>query len=202
MLFGGEDDDELIGGSGSDIFAFFAGNDDDTISDFDVNEDILDLGGTAARFVSLAEIEAASSNAAQGGVDGLLIDTGAGDSVFLEGLSVSDLPDINIVLFGDGNDTFFGGPGNATFSGGAGRDTFRFFAGNDDDTITDFTLADDTLDLSGTATDFTDLASVQSAATNTTQNGVEGLLIDTGAGDSVFLEGLNTSDLGSINFVF
>ncbi|NVJ68736.1 MAG: hypothetical protein HWE08_00190, partial [Alphaproteobacteria bacterium] len=64
--------------------------------------------------------------------------------------------------------------------------------------ITDFTVVDDMLDLSETATDFTDLASVQGAATDT----VDGLLIDLGGGDSVLLQGISISDLSASNFIF
>lgn len=44
--------------------------------------------------------------------------------------------------------------------------------------------------------------SVETAASNATQSGVSGLLIDTGAGDSIFLEGLSIDDLASINIIF
>ena len=44
-LNGGAGDDLLTGGAGADVFVFDPGFDDDTISDFDVNEDRLDLSG-------------------------------------------------------------------------------------------------------------------------------------------------------------
>jgi hypothetical protein len=88
----------LSGNSGAATFAFFEGNGNDTIIAFNTSEDVLDLAGTATNFTDLASLEAVASNAAQGGVSGLLINTGAGDSIFLEGLSVSDLPSVDIIF--------------------------------------------------------------------------------------------------------
>lgn len=42
-LWGGAGDDELSGGNGTDVFAFVAGNGDDTITDFQDGTDLLDL---------------------------------------------------------------------------------------------------------------------------------------------------------------
>ena len=55
----------------------------------------------------------------------------------------------NTVVGGSGDDTLYGGAGDDTLSGGAGTDTFVYLyknAGND--TITDFNLADDIIDVS------------------------------------------------------
>ena len=48
---------------------------------------------------------------------------------------------------GAGNDTIFGGSGDDTLTGGAGADTFVYTGVSGDDTITDFSLDVDTLDL-------------------------------------------------------
>jgi hypothetical protein len=56
----------------------------------------------------------------------------------------------DVVYGGKGNDTLFGGAGNDRFFGGSGRDTF-VFAGrnNNDDTIMDFDVSADRIDLRG-----------------------------------------------------
>jgi Ca2+-binding RTX toxin-like protein len=50
---------------------------------------------------------------------------------------------------GFGNDTLRGGLGNDTLTGGSGNDVFVFAAGEGTDTITDFTLSNDKIGLTG-----------------------------------------------------
>ena len=55
----------------------------------------------------------------------------------------------DVINGGGGNDTLIGGLGNNTLTGGDGADTFKYLAGNSGhDTITDFTVGTDKLDLS------------------------------------------------------
>ncbi len=55
----------------------------------------------------------------------------------------------DVINGGGGNDTLIGGLGNNTLTGGDGADTFKYLAGNTGhDTITDFTVGTDKLDLS------------------------------------------------------
>jgi Ca2+-binding RTX toxin-like protein len=96
-----------------------------------------------------------------------------------------------------GNDTIGASGGNDTLTGGSGDDLFVFGDSSGDDLITDFTIDEDTLDLSGTVTDFSDAASVTAAASNT----AGGLLIDLGGGNSVLLEGLTTADIEDMALV-
>ncbi|UTW56213.1 hypothetical protein [Kordiimonas sp. SCSIO 12610] len=186
LIFGAAGGDELGGGAGDDTINAGAG--DDVL--FGGRGDVDDTGLNDV-------IDAGSGNDqvfASGGNDSVI--GGSGNDSLFSG-SGSDTVDGGI-----GNDSIFGGAGDDFFTGGSGNDLFAFFAGNENDTITDFNLAQDTLDLNGTITDFTDLASVQAAASNATQGGVAGLLIDTGGTDSVFLQGLTTADLPSIDIVF
>ncbi|UTW56229.1 M10 family metallopeptidase [Kordiimonas sp. SCSIO 12610] len=174
---GGTGDDTLNGGAGNDTF--YGGKGD--VPDDGFN-DVINAGdGDDIVFAS-------------GGRDS--VNGGAGDDLLFSGGAV------DTVDGGAGNDTIYGGGGDDLFTGGADADTFAFFGGNGNDTVTDFDLREDTLDLEGTSTDFTDLASVAAAASNATQGGVAGLLIITGDGDSIFLQGLTTDDLSSINIVF
>ncbi len=177
ILGGGTGDDTLRGGSGDDIF--FGGQGDA----FDTGRnDVISAGnGNDTVFAG------AGNDDIDGGFGNDELFNGAGNDTVRGNL---------------GNDTLFGGAGNDLLSGNGGADTFAFFSGNGDDTVVDFALAEDILNLEGTATDFTDLAGVQAAASDSTQAGVSGLLIDTGAGDSVFLQGLSVADLDGINIVF
>jgi serralysin len=93
-LWGGGGDDIFTGGTGADTFIFQSGHGADTVTDFDTDDDILDLSGTATDFTSSADVEAAASDTA----DGLLIDLGGGNSVTLEGLTVSDIAGMELTL--------------------------------------------------------------------------------------------------------
>nr|WP_281500780.1 M10 family metallopeptidase [Kordiimonas marina] len=93
---GGQGDDTLTGGAGADTFVFAANHGDDRVTDFNKDEDILQLSGTTTDFTSLSGVQAASSEVTVSGVAGLLINTGGGDSIFLVGLHMSDLSSMDI----------------------------------------------------------------------------------------------------------
>ena len=90
ILWGGEDDDQLTGDSGADTFSFTLSSGNDQITDFDLGEDILDLSSTG-----FADINALIS-VAEDTSNGLLVTLGAGATIVLTGLTVSDLGDMNI----------------------------------------------------------------------------------------------------------
>lgn len=172
-LGGGAGDDTLNGGAGNDIIYGGRGDQNDT----GVNDVI--NGGAGAD-----EVYAGVGNDSVTGGNGTeLLFSGAGEDT---------------VSGGGGADTIWGGGGDDSFTGDGGNDTFGFAAGNGNDTITDFTLSDDILLFSGVAANFAIRQDVIAAAT--VQNG--GVLIDTGAGTSVFLEGLSLADLNTIILSF
>lgn len=95
-LWGGPGDDTIAGGAGADMFAFAGANGADIVTDFELDEDRLDLSQAQAGFASRAEVEAASSELTLNGQTGLLIDTGDGNSVFLIGVALANFSAIEI----------------------------------------------------------------------------------------------------------
>ncbi|MCT4556193.1 MAG: hypothetical protein N4A53_16045 [Pelagimonas sp.] len=83
ILDGGAGNDFLKGGSGADVFEFIDGDGADTIADFNVAEDMLQLDMTLAGGQSAAQIAAG----AQVSGSGVLLDFGDGDTILLQGLS-------------------------------------------------------------------------------------------------------------------
>lgn len=78
--------------------------------------------------------------------------TGDGASNTLTGLAGNDT-----LNGGAGNDTMDGGTGADLLRGGADADTFEFNTGDGPDTIIDFEVGTDTIDLSATGLSFGDL---------------------------------------------
>ena len=103
---------------------------------------------------------------------------------------------------GDGDDTLWAGSGDDLLTGGAGEDTFSFGSNSGTDTISDFTVDEDTLDLSFVGEGFSDAASVVAAASEEDRDGTSGVLIALGDDNSVFLENLTLSDLSNSSFIF
>lgn len=98
ILWAGTGDDTLTGGNGADTFIFGKNSGNDTLTDFDIAEDTLHLAYSGAGFTSLADVEAAATDTTMGGTSGLLIDLGDGQTIFLSGISVGDLSNMDITL--------------------------------------------------------------------------------------------------------
>ncbi|CAE7822018.1 frpC [Symbiodinium microadriaticum] len=162
-LDGGENNDTLIGGSGSDIFRFVRKKYDgslvsfgeDTVEDFAINEDILDLN-EIPQFTGLDALLAASTDVGNDAVISFeTVDQGITEtnSITLKNISVSDFQNMEIwfasiqgtegddVLngteFGErmeglgGNDTLNGLGGDDRLEGGDGDDVLNGGAGDD-----------------------------------------------------------------------
>ncbi len=99
---------------------------------------------------------------------------------------------------GAGADLIYDAVGNDRYAGGSGADTFIFASANGDDTITDFSVSEDVLNLASTITGFTAAADVEAAVT-AQGNGV---IINLGLGNSLTLNGVDVDDVANINFVF
>lgn len=130
-----------------------------------------------------------------GGSDNDLVSGDNGDDTLFGGAGSDS------VQGGQGNDQLYGGAGHDLLSGGAGADTFFFRAGHGSDKITDFDVEVDTLHLTNTRIDFTDIDSVLKSTIEARLDGIPTLLISTGDDDGVLLQGLTLNDLSSINLV-
>lgn len=86
LIVGGRGQDALMGGPGADTFVFKAGSGEDSIVDF-APRDRIDLRGAASDFLSFADI---LEKIMQAG-DGVVIDLGGGDRVFVAGVSIDQL---------------------------------------------------------------------------------------------------------------
>lgn len=195
----GADVDLLWGGAGDDVIDASGGNDrlgggsgDDTLMGGD-GHDTLYGGKTGA--------ESADDELFGGNGDDLIFGGEGTDSVdggdgadTLYGGSGEDT-----ISGGGGNDWIYGGAGDDMLSGGSGEDVFFFKSGHGDDVVNDFDVAADELILTDTVTDFTSVADVAAASSETTVDGVSGLLINTGGGDSIFLGGITHADLSQMD---
>ncbi len=95
-IWAGAGNDDLSGGVGADTFVFGRTSGNDTVTDFDADEDILDLQFASADFMSLADVIAAATAVSQNGQAGVHIDLGDSDSVFVVGISITDLTASNV----------------------------------------------------------------------------------------------------------
>ncbi|MBW8725879.1 MAG: calcium-binding protein [Inquilinus limosus] len=140
QLFGGGDDDTLTGGAGNDTFVYDSrGFGRDTITDFNVNGDKIDLS-----FLKVADFDSLRPFTTQVGQD-VVIAMGWGgnyETITLKNVTLSNLSDADFKfntstadLTVNGNTTWadflFGGKGNDTISGFSGEDTLVGGVGND-----------------------------------------------------------------------
>lgn len=221
-LNGGAQNDRMLGGEGVDSLVGSAGF--DTLNG-DGGNDILD-GGTNADNIfggagndtmrggdGLDRLFGGDGNDfGRGGAgdDGMFGDAGndtlngeAGNDRFFGGTGDDNLDG------SAGNDTLFGGAGFDTLTGGAGNDllqgnfnadTFIFADGNGRDTITDFDAINplEKIDLSGVSAIVNAFDLLSNHATQVGGN----VLIDTGGGNSITLNGVSLANLDASDFIF
>jgi Ca2+-binding RTX toxin-like protein len=163
VLTGNEGDDILSGGIGKDTFVVTKPGDIDTITDFTVGQDKLDLT-QYNQFSSLKALQYFSNGIAQNGSD-VTINVDGQTSAILQNQTLANVlqaqnfafnskastvaTDGNDILKGTtGNDNVLDGKGSDIMTGGAGNDIFKITQNAGDiDTITDFNAACDKLDL-------------------------------------------------------
>lgn len=126
IINGGDDDDILSGGSGADTI------------DGGFGDNTVDGGSGSDRITGGAD-----NDSLLGGSGADTINGGDGDDT-LSGGAGND-----ILSGGAGDDTLSGGAGNDILTGGVGNNTFAYNSPNEGvDTITDFVIADDTIQAS------------------------------------------------------
>lgn len=194
-LNGGNGDDLLNGGGQADNMFGGAGN------DVLIGEGGLDRGFGGEGNDLVRGGEGNDGHFGQEGDDTL--EGGNGNDRFFGGIG-NDLimgEADNDTIFADaGFDTLDGGTGNDELWGKFNADTFLFSDGHGQDTIKDFDAGNalEKIDLSNVSaiTDFADLS-----ANHLTQIGGN-VLIDTGAGNSILLEGVALAGLDGTDFIF
>lgn len=149
--------DNLIGTTGNDEIRAKAGN--DTVN-----------GGTGDDFITgdagNDRITAGKGDDSVDGGDGDDVIYGRDGDDLLTGGAGSDR------IIGDaGNDRIYGQAGDDELSGGAGMDIFVFGADGGNDTVTDFTIGEDRLNLTQTGLSFSDLLIVSDLDGTTVQFG-------------------------------
>ena len=208
-------DDTMTGGGGGDTFVFDETSGNDTITDFSTTEgDQIDLTAFTAS-VTWQQLQEAMSAVeddpnTRETESGTIIDLTAfgGGTITLEGVTSADLTQNMFVLDdfagGDGDDTIegtshddtiTGGDGDDTMTGNEGADKFVFASGHGDDTITDFTDGEDTIDLSAftAITGFGDL---------TVEQDGDDTVITVPGGGTITLQGFTSADLDAADFTF
>ena len=150
VLEGGAGDDTLSGGAGGDLFRIAVGEGGDTITDFDVAADALELDGSGT-IRSAADFAAAGQEDA----DGFDVTLDDGAILSLLGVLAADLADLFITFVNapepepdpepflagtsladtltgaETDDTILGGGGADVIEGAAGADDLQADAGND-----------------------------------------------------------------------
>lgn len=187
-IWSGDGDDRVVAAAGNDVLG--GGLGDDTIEAGNGNDVLYggrDVGDSGLNDVLHGGAGNDTVYAAEGND---MVTGGSGNDNLFSG-SGTDTVD-----GGGGNDTLWGGGGDDSFTGGSGNDLFIFSAGHGDDTVTDFNVADDTLQLNNTTTDFISSADVSAASSMVSGN----LVIDLGGGDSVTLVGLDLDDIAQMTF--
>ena len=167
---------EVTGGTGADTFVFNEDSGSDTITDFSTADDKIDLTGFDSQ-ITWAQLQAVMTQTADDPLTTEVDETATvidlssfgGGTITLEGITSTDLTEDMFILDDyvgtSGDDTIEGGTTDDTLTGGDGADTFVFNQDSGRDTITDFTIGTDKIDLSAFTgiTSFDDLCTWQSS---------------------------------------
>ncbi|MGC1494902.1 MAG: pre-peptidase C-terminal domain-containing protein [Sulfitobacter sp.] len=194
LLDGGEGDDYLDGGLQADNLYGRVG------------EDTLLGGDGLDRLFGGADDDIANGGAGNDGIfgeqgnDTLLGDSG--NDRFFGGTGNDEIfggSDNDTVFAGAGFDTITGGTGNDRLQGDFNADTFVFGLGHGNDTITDFDALNvfERIDLSAINT----FVNINSVLANSVQSGAN-VIINTGGGNTIQLNGVLRVDLDSSDFIF
>lgn len=198
--------DTLIGGSSNDHFVGLEGN--DLVRGEGGNDYIWTQGGDDTVFGGVDSDTIGGMDGADvlHGEDGNdYLNGGNGDDTLYGGAgddTVRAYYGANQLFGGDGSDslqgggdseTLDGGVGNDTLSGQGGNDSFVFGANWGSDVVTDFVKGSDTIDLSDTGLQFSDLT--------ITQAGADTQIVD-GNGNTITLQNFTATTLTESDFAF
>ncbi|WP_286829546.1 M10 family metallopeptidase C-terminal domain-containing protein, partial [Kordiimonas sp. UBA4487] len=203
---GGAGNDLIISAGDDTRFYFGSGWGSDTIEGFDAGSERLSLATTGLSFADL-------TITAQG--DDALVSDGSGNSILLTGVDASALTAEDfiftnvhtgtsgndyllgsylddIISGGNGDDTIVGQDGDNTLTGGMGADVFVLSSPFGTNSITDFVVGQDRINIAGTSLGYSELTIVQEGE-NTVITGDGSLAIT--------LEGVEATELGASSFV-
>lgn len=194
VLDGGTGADTMTGGLGNDWY--YVDNVGDVVNESDPGQGVdrvystisFSLTGTAAGIDDAFLTGTADVNLTGNGLANRL--TGNAGNNVLDGGSGNDVLDGGL-----GNDTLIGGAGNDTLTGGAGQDVFAFSGTFNQDTIRDFSVANDRLDLRSLGID--SAAELAPYASNSGSN----LVLNFGGGNVVVMNGVQVSQIHDGMFV-
>ena len=179
-LFGGIGNDTMLGGQGFD--RLFGGGDDDLMFGGTDTDSLFGDGGNDTQY---------------GGDQNDRVWGGGGNDELY-----GDADDDELVG-GAGFDTLNGGTGDDVLTGAFNADTFVFEDGHGNDTITDFDALSgaEKIDLSAITTALiTDIADLK--ANHLGASAPTDVLIETGTGSSILLQGVDVDDLSASDFIF
>ena len=190
-LSGGEGADRVYGGSGDDVLSGGAG--DDKLYGGEGDDEA--HGGEGADTIDLG----AGNDTAFGGAGADFIQGKAGNDT-IEGGAGADK-----IVGGSGSDTIHGGAGNDNIWGGqwwkdGASDTFVYNKGGGRDTIHDFEVEQDQIDLSSYGLSFDDIQDRIIDRGWATEINLEGI-DKSGAGDKIMLKSIKPDDLDESNFI-
>ena len=210
-LIGNEGNDILEGGDGNDIFVITKPSDSDTISDFVVGNDKIDLTNYN-QFSSLKTLQYFGEAIEQNAAD-VVIKIDSNTNVNLQNQNIADIlqsqnfifdikasvkaTDNNDILVGtSGNDIIKDGKGSDIMSAGTGNDIFTITKNAGDiDTISDFDVANDKIDLRN-IDNYVDILQLDISQKN------NDTIIALDDGQKIILENVRSESLLANNFKF
>ena len=185
-LRGGTDNDRLVGGGGDD--SLLGQRDDDTLLG-GAGDDRLKGGGGRDSLNGDA-----GNDFLKGGTDDDVALGGAGNDI-LNGNRADDLLEgglgNDILRGGSGDDALQGDAGDDFLKGGTGADVFVFDLGAGRDTVADFDIAQDTLEISSALAGGAINSDIEADLSRVAVGNVE---IDFGGGNVIVLAGLDTTE--------
>lgn len=156
------------------------------------------------------EIQLFVASGTEGGISQFVFDPGGLGSMVqggttLNGTAFDDILNggdgANVIVGGSGDDILIDGAGSDTLVGGAGADIFVLSADGEVDTITDFTLGEDTIDLSayGMLYDVSDITITSTSNGAELTFGDETLIVVSSTGLPLTAEDFTTSDVINVS---